>query len=144
MKKNIDKFILIALLAITLFLAFYIVITLIPLDKNKDAIGSKQRSFQTLISNENNVEFQVTPLNPSQFQIEINTHSVDLDFDLKEISKLYDDIGNSYKPLKWEGSEPGGHHRNGILKFASINKNAKSIKLVINYGIERVFNWNIK
>lgn len=106
--------------------------------------SSNKFSFQTLASNENNVEFQVTPSNPSEFQIAINTHSVELDFDLTQISTLYDDAGNAYKPLKWEGSEPGGHHRNGILKFPAINENAKSVKLAIIDSAKREFKWSLK
>ena len=70
--------------------------------------------------------------------------SVDLDFDLVQISTLYDDIGNEYEPLNWDGSEPGGHHRSGILKFPTINNNAKSIKLVVIDSVRREFNWNLK
>ncbi|MBI2656117.1 hypothetical protein HYX03_00070 [Candidatus Woesearchaeota archaeon] len=127
---------------IAVFASYYFI------SKNNNANGvnqdTKQSAFQTLVSNENNVEFQVTPISPSEFQIAIDTHSVELDFDLAGVSALYDDFGNTYKPLKWEGSAPGGHHRNGILKFSEINKNTKSIKLVINDGTEREFRWNIK
>ena len=126
---------------IVVFASYYFI-----LNNNVNRVNqyTKQSAFQTLTSNENNVEFQVTPLSASDFQIAINTHSVELDFDLTEISTLYDDIGNTYKPSKWDGSAPGGHHRNGILKFSEINKNAKSIKLVINDGTEREFRWNLK
>ncbi|MEK6983927.1 MAG: hypothetical protein AABX33_05115 [Nanoarchaeota archaeon] len=102
-----------------------------------------RNAFQTLISNENNVEFQVTPVSPSEFQIVISTHSVDLDFDLTQISTLNDGLGNIYKPLKWEGSEPGGHHRSGILKFPEINSITKSIKLEIRDSTKREFKWNL-
>lgn len=112
--------------------------------KTSSLTNANEISFQTLTSNENNVEFQVTPLSTSEFQIAIDTHSVELDFDLTQISALYDDAGNTYKPLKWEGSEPGGHHRNGILKFPSIDKNAKSIKLVIIDSTKREFSWNLR
>lgn len=135
-----EKYVLFSILIAVLILAFYIIFNWVLEDKIKNPINKNQ--FQTLTSNQNNVEFQVTPLSNSEFQITINTHSVELDFDLTEISTLYDDVGNVYNPLKWEGSEPGGHHREGILKFSSLNKNAKSIKLVINDGIEREFNWN--
>jgi len=101
-------------------------------------------NFETITSNKNNVEFQVTPLSASEFQIAINTHSVALDFDLTKISALYDNIGNLYKPVKWEGSPPGSHHRSGTLKFPSVSGNAKSIKLVITDSAAREFSWNIK
>lgn len=134
-------------LLLFLFAAF-IVISCTSIKKSQNAesqnLVKNKNAFQTLISTENNVEFQVTPLSPSEFQIEINTHSVELDFDLTEISALYDDTGNAYKPLKWEGSPPSGHHRSGILKFPQISKNAKSIKLVIIDSTEREFSWDIK
>ena len=136
------KFTLIALLVITLVLAFYVINNFIS--ENKNIVDVSQKTLQTLTDDKNNVEFQITPLSPSEFQIAINTHSVDLDFDLTEISTLYDDAGNAYKPLKWDGSEPDGHHRNGILKFSSINSNAKSIKLVITDTATREFNWNLR
>ena len=106
--------------------------------------NTNQGSFQTLTSNENDVEFQIAPLSANEFQIAMNTHSVDLYFDLTKISILYDDIGNDYKPLAWEGSEPSGHHREGTLKFPPINNNAKYIKLVIIDTTTREFEWKMK
>ena len=138
--ENKEKLVLVSILAVTLVLTFYIIFTSIIGNKNNKI----QTSFQTLTNNQNDIEFQVTPLSANEFQIVINTHSVDLDFDLTQISALYDNLGNTYKPAKWEGSEPGGHHRSGILKFPSINKNAKSIKLVITDSTKREFNWDIK
>lgn len=127
---------------IAVFASYYFI------SKNDNANGINQDTGQSIFpimtSDKNSVEFQVTPLSASDFQIAINTHSVDLDFDLAEISTLYDDLGNSYKPLKWEGPEPGGHHMSGILKFPSINNYAKSIKLVITDTTRREFNWDIK
>ncbi len=104
---------------------------------------SAEKQFSAQVSEKNDVEFEVRPLNPSQFEIDINTHSVDLAFRLEDISVLYDDLGSTYKPLQWEGSPPGGHHRSGTLTFSQVNKNAKSIKLVIDDGAEREFDWQI-
>ena len=105
---------------------------------------SKQTSFQTQLNNQNNVEFQVTPLSPSKFEIAINTHSIQLDFDLTQISKLYDNLGNEYKPLNWDGSDPEGHHRSGTLAFEPVDKNAKSITLIITDSAKREFKWDLK
>ena len=129
---------LLALSVVIVFASYY------SISASGNEISQKQLSLQTLISNQNDVEFQVTTLSASEFQIEINTHSVNLDFDLVQISTLYDDIGNEYEPLNWDGSEPGGHHRSGILKFPTINNNAKSIKLVVIDSVRREFNWNLK
>ncbi len=139
---NEEKFILVGLLVITLILVVLTIYSLIT-DKTKE-FKVVQNQFQTFTSSENNVEFQVTPLSSSEFEISISTHSVDLGFDLAEISTLYDDLGTTYKPLKWEGSEPGGHHRSGVLKFSAIDDNAKSIKLVIVDSARREFSWNLR
>ena len=144
MDNKKDKIILIGILIVVLFLASYIIIASQLKVKSEGVVESKQNSLQALTNKENNVEFQVTPLNPSEFEVSMNTHSVELDFDVTQISALYDDLGNEYKPLKWDGSAPEGHHREGILKFPSINKNAKSIKLVINDGTKREFSWDIR
>ncbi len=128
-------------LSIIIVAAFFVYASQKP-EKN-DKTENKER-FNTLTSSENNVEFSVTPLSASEFDIEISTHSVELDFELTEISALYDDLGNTYKPLKWEGSPPGGHHRSGILNFPEASKSAGSIKLAINDGVEREFVWGLE
>lgn len=142
-EKSKIKTLFYSLLVLSIIIVFGLYY-LISNSKTSSLINTNETSFQTSTSNENNVEFQVTPLSPSEFQIAINTHSVELDFDLTQISTVYDDAGNTYKPLKWEGSEPSGHHRNGILKFSSIDKNAKSIKLVIIDSTKREFSWNLR
>lgn len=133
--KKID-FIVYSILVFALGIGIYTIYNL---------VGSPPKTnFQTLTSDENDVEFQITPLAPNEFQIAMNTHSVDLDFDLTQISTLHDNFGKDYYPFKWDGSEPGGHHREGILKFLPINNNAKSIKLVIIDSTKREFMWDLK
>ncbi len=139
--KQKIKLLLYSLLIISIIaviLSYYFI------SKSPEKIPPKAASFQTLADNQNNVEFSVTPLSSNEFQIAMNTHSVNLDFELTDISVLYDDLGNTYKPLKWEGSEPGDHHRDGILKFPPINSNAKSIKLIVVDSTTREFNWNLR
>lgn len=137
-----EKYLLFGILSVVLVLAFYVAYSFLN-DKNPST-GGNQNQFQTLTSNQNNVEFSVTPISASEFQIAMNTHSVSLDFDLTQISTLYDNFGNAYQSVNWEGSEPGSHHRSGILKFPKINQNAKSIKLVIVDSATREFKWDIK
>ena len=58
-----------------------------------------------------------------------------------------DDKGNTYQSTMWEGSGPGGHHREGILVFNEINPTPAYIELKIkNVGgvPERLFKWDIK
>lgn len=103
------------------------------------------------INEEANVSIEVTPKilengKDPQFQIALNTHSTDLSFDVAKIVVLVDDKGNSYSDSNWNGSEPGGHHRNGILTFNKPLSNTKYVELIIKdvAGVsERKFRWNI-
>src|SRR3989344_4005855 len=80
-----------------------------------------------------------------KFDIVMNTHSVELDQDMIKSAVLIDDQGKEYKPLRWEGSEAGGHHREGILVFSTIQSMSQSVEIKIKDigGIpERSFKWN--
>lgn len=103
-------------------------------------------------SNDGPVSVAVTPQSVEEgasswnFDITLNTHSEELSEDLIAVSQLIDDQGKSYKPTAWEGAPPGGHHREGILKFNLISPRPKSIELKIKNvgGIpERSFKWNL-
>lgn len=68
------------------------------------------------------VEISVTPLNIQvestesfDFEISMNTHSVDLSMDLATSSTLETDLGELIHPLSWSGGT--GHHVQGILVF---------------------------
>lgn len=99
---------------------------------------------------EADVAVEVTPLKLSskespEFDIVLDTHSVNLDKSLKDISVLEDDKGNMYSPISWSGGI-GGHHIEGNLVFPSLSKDAKSVKLTIKQigGVDRIFNWVLK
>jgi len=81
--------------------------------------------------------------NEWKFDIVMDNHTIELDQDLVKNTILVDDQGKVYKPLRWEGSEAGGHHREGILVFETINPNPKSIELKISGigDIIRNFSW---
>ena len=113
-----------------------------------DAYGApSSASTQTVAGG--GVTAKATYLNPKEsdeprFQIVLDTHSVNLDaYDLKAMSVLRDETGNSYAPtaVEYKGS---GHHREAILVFASTARSAKKIELLIKdlAGMkERVFTW---
>lgn len=113
--------------------------------------GTEKSFFETRTSEQGQVTIKVTPevLSGGQgkFRIVFDTHSVDLNQDLVEIAVLTDGQGNTYTPTRWEGSGPGGHHREGILVFELINSSASYLELTIkNVGgvSERLFKWNLK
>ena len=84
------------------------------------------------------------PNQPWEFEIWMNTHSVDLNYDMLKSVVLRDDLEKEYAPITWDGEGSGGHHRSGIIKFAPLT--SKAIKLIVKNvaGVpERVFEWNI-
>ncbi len=113
--------------------------------------GKSSSAFATKSNSGGSVDVEATPtaLNvgePMAFDIAMNTHSVDLSDDLTQMVILRDDTGKEYKPTAWEGGEPGGHHREGTLKFAALSGKPKFVELVIK-GLakipERVFHWDL-
>ena len=98
------------------------------------------------------VTVKVTYLNPkgsdgTRFQVALDTHSVNLDsYDLKTISLLRDDAGNSYSPTTVE-NKGSGHHRETTVSFAKVASGSKRIELVIKdvAGVkERIFRWDLE
>jgi len=107
------------------------------------------KQYKTKINEEGNVVVEVTPINLSEneevkFNVILETHSIDLNKDLKEISLLIDEKGNEYKAKTWTGGI-GGHHLSGDLIFPPLKKDVKSVKLVIKgiEDIERIFEWEL-
>ena len=81
------------------------------------------------------------------FEITMETHTKPLEQDLARVSLLVDDGAKQYKPLAWKGDPPGGHHRKGVLQFAPVPGNPKSLELRIT-GVgapeARVFAWKLR
>jgi hypothetical protein len=97
------------------------------------------------------VTVKVTPLalkqgEPPVFGIAMDTHSVDLAGDMLKTVVLRDDSGKEYAPTAWDGAGPGGHHREGKIKFGPLTTNPKSLTLVVKNlaGVpERAFKWEV-
>lgn len=81
------------------------------------------------------------------FEVTMYTHTQPLDQDLARVSVLVDDGGKQYTPSAWKGDPPGGHHRKGVLQFAPVPGNPKSLELTIT-GVgapdARVFAWKLR
>ena len=103
------------------------------------------------------VTVAVTPLNlnkPSdklEFDVALDTHSVDLSMDLATLATLTTDTGISVQASSWDAPR-GGHHVEGKLNFPSM-KAGKSIlegaskitlTLVNVDAASRVFEWELK
>ncbi|MBI4786005.1 MAG: hypothetical protein HY782_03040 [Chloroflexi bacterium] len=80
------------------------------------------------------------------FDVAMDTHSVELSDDMTKIAILRDDAGKEYKATAWDGPGGGGHHREGIIKFAALTSKPHHVELVIK-GLakvpERVFQWDM-
>jgi hypothetical protein len=99
------------------------------------------------------VTVKVTPQNVAgdaimwDFAIVLDTHSADLNDDLVKSSLLLDSAGGRFAPVAWDGAPPGGHHREGVLRFKPISPRPQSIELQITRAGEdapRSFRWQLK
>lgn len=103
------------------------------------------------------IVFEITPLNlgtPAdtlEFEVAMNTHSVDLSMDLAALSTLSTNTGLTIQAVKWDAT-PGGHHVSGTLIFPAA-QDGKSIlegagKLALTIvdvdAASRVFEWDLK
>ncbi|MDP3762911.1 MAG: hypothetical protein Q8Q97_02460 [bacterium] len=103
-------------------------------------------SLEPQQNNEGLVTIAVTPKLSSEisFQILVDTHSEELNYDFTQIAFLVDENGKEYKPVSWDGDPPGGHHREGVLAFGIITPLPQTLQLVIKGmgGVpERKFVW---
>ena len=93
------------------------------------------------------VEITATPkLDDSgyEFNITLNTHSTELNYDLVSVSSLTNEKGQTIKPSNWQGDGPGGHHREGKLIFPKFNNRPKILNLTINEIGEKGVNFEWK
>lgn len=128
-------------------------------------LSDVQITTETLTQNESNTQATISPKYQSQsarmgavdveitpisldsgteavFDISLNTHSVELDYDFTSIISLKDDQGNTYPATGWSGGI-GGHHLSGSISFDAIDARSNSVTLVIS-GIDQStkdFSW---
>ena len=125
---------------------------LAPVANQTSQQTTTKQSWETKTEEQADVTLVVTPLDLSQnskewkFDVGMNTHSVELDQDMIKISILVDDQGKEYKPIRWEGAEAGGHHREGVLIFNQITPIPKSVELKISSigDVVRSFTWQLE
>jgi hypothetical protein len=92
-----------------------------------------------------------TPADTLEFDIAMNTHSVDLSMDLATLATLTTDTGITVQATTWDAPR-GGHHVSGKLIFStmkdgeSILKGASKFTLtIINVDVpSRAFEWKLK
>lgn len=101
----------------------------------------------TQSSVERGVTVKVTPRKLAgpewEFAIVLDTHAEDLKDDLQQTAVLVVD-GREVRPSQWQGPGAGGHHREGVLRFAMAVENPTKVELRIQRAGEtapRVFSW---
>lgn len=149
MSKAITIFTL-ALAFIGGFLFFYNPKSAPTPTQENSSVSETQQKWESKIDDQANVTITVTPTQLSEesgewkFDVVMDTHSVELDQDMRKIVVLIDEQGKEYKALNWEGPT-GGHHREGILTFDKIMPAPKSIELKIYNigGVVRTFTWQL-
>jgi len=111
---------------------------------------------KTRVDDQGAVVVEVSPgnlLNPGDtidFEVALNTHSVNLSMDLAKLATLKTDTGLTASPLSWDGMA-GGHHVSGSLTFPTQvdGKNLLAGARVLTLAIrnvdapERTFTWDI-
>jgi len=103
------------------------------------------------------VTVKVTPLSLTDeaaisldFEVVLDTHSVELNFDLAQMAVLRDNLGNEYQPAAWTPEQSGGHHVSGKLSFANrstiLQTGVTSLELDVTgvAGVpSRLFQWSV-
>lgn len=124
-----------------------------PANQAADQSAVNGKSLEAKINEEGSVKVKITPMDVSpvsstwKFNIVLDTHSVELDYDLIKTVSLFDERGKEYKPVSWEGAGPGGHHRDGSLIFNAVTPPPKEIEIrVLNVGevAIRSFVWQLQ
>lgn len=99
------------------------------------------------------VTVTVTPQNLSRgaktwdFKVVLDTHSTELSDNLVKTTVLLDGTGGRYTPVAWDGAAPGGHHREGVLRFKPLAAQPQAIELQImrpGESAPRLFRWQLK
>jgi hypothetical protein len=114
--------------------------------------NAAELGYSAQVSNERQIKITATLQNIPKdaktwdFDVSLETHTHALSDGLENSSVLIAD-GKKYKPLSWDGSPPGGHHRKGTLHFKSIDPLPATVELqirLIGDPSPRSFKWQLK
>lgn len=103
------------------------------------------------------IVMEVTPINLNtqadmlEFEVAMNTHSVDLSMDLAQLATLTTDAGITVNATRWEAPS-GGHHVRGKLLFPSSKDGKPVLDSATNITVQirdvdaslRTFVWRVQ
>ncbi len=103
-------------------------------------------------SSQSGVTVKVTPRSLAgaewEFEVVFDTHSQELNDDPLKAAVLVADGSAPSSPTGWQGDVPGGHHRQGVLRFKAPAAAAPAkVELRLNRAGEsapRVFRWQLR
>jgi hypothetical protein len=116
------------------------------------ALAQASSAMAAQTTSERGVSIKVTPKSLGsrngrwEFSIVLDTHSADLSDDLTQNASLTTADGRTFKPVRWTGSAPGGHHRQGVLTFEVPAPPPTALELRIVRAGEaapRTFRWKL-
>jgi hypothetical protein len=109
-------------------------------------VGSRRLPTKTAEVNESAVQASPRRVDArgAVINITLDTHSGDLDVDVRKRSTLTVG-GESWPTVSYRGDNPGGHHREGTLRFDSGGPAIGSMRLVIKgLGGTVKFSWRLR
>ncbi len=131
-----------------------------PAVQAEDPSGIQAQSLwpdgEVQLDDQGAVEVAVTPLNLNapngslNFNVGLNTHSVDLSMDLASLATLEADNGLGVQAVSWEAPR-GGHHVSGVLSFPSTSDGTSLLEGASHLTLrihdvdtpERTFTWSL-
>lgn len=144
--KKVGYFLVFILIVLTVY---WIWIVSQPAEVPNQQQVSQQKQFEKQTDEQAEVSVEVTPVSLQsgqeiKFSIAMDTHTVELNFDLLKVSKLITNTGKTLTPLSWSGGS-GGHHLRGELIFPAVDKNTESVELILSdiSNTERRFKWKL-
>lgn len=116
-------------------------------------VAATAKEFAQLSSQGQGVTLRARPVDIAAngkswtLEIAVDTHSQDLADDFTRTAVLIDAKGKPHAPLAWDGAAPGGHHRQGVLRFEPISPAPAVLELRIQRAGEtapRSFKWPLQ
>jgi hypothetical protein len=125
-----------------------VIATLLSLSVTAPALSAEANTQKSSV---NGVTVTVTPSveggSTWSFKVILDTHSQDLSDDLVKTAALIGSDGKRHEPLAWEGAAPGGHHREGALRFSALTPRPASLSFELRRlgeAAPRVFTWQLQ
>lgn len=123
-----------------------------PIAQVRTAAAATESGLAPQVDRAGGVTAKVTPRTLArnaptwEFAVVLDTHTQELSQDLARSAVLVDAHGARHAPLAWEGSAPGGHHREGVLRFKPLAQTDTVVLELSGIGgvPVRTFRWQIR